>query len=181
MISDSDGFDICFLIFILYTKLRVFFDYKLGGMMMATVSQLMSKKKDEINYSLSSSSNVLKALEMMSEANISAVMVTDGGKIVGIFTERDYTRKCELKGLKAKETFLRDLMTERMVTVSPETSIDQCMKLMMEYQIRHLPVVEKDSMVGMVSMRDVVEIILADKDLEIKGLENHILSSGFST
>jgi CBS domain-containing protein len=149
--------------------------------MMATVSQLMSKKKDGTNYSLSSTVIVLKALEMMAEANISAVMVTEGGKIVGIFTERDYTRKCELKGLSAKDTFLRELMTERMVTVSPDTSIEQCMTLMMEYQIRHLPVVDEDAMVGMVSMRDVVEIILADKDLEIKGLENHILSSGFST
>lgn len=148
---------------------------------MATVAQLMEKKNDGINYSLSSTVNVLKALEMMAEANISAVMVTEGGKIVGIFTERDYSRKCELKGLNSKDTFLRDLMTERMIIVSPETSIDECMKLMMDYKIRHLPVVEEDTMVGMVSMRDVVEIILAEKDFEIQGLENHILSSGFST
>ena len=148
---------------------------------MATVSQLMEKKSDGTNYSLASTDNVLKALEIMAEANISAVMVTENEKIIGIFTERDYTRKCELKGLSAGGTLLRELMTEQMMTVSPQTSIDQCMELMKQYRIRHLPVIENDTMVGMVSMRDVVDTILSDRENVIKGLENHLLSSGFST
>jgi CBS domain-containing protein len=148
---------------------------------MATVSQLMSKKSDGTNYSVESTDNIFKALEIMSDANISAVMVTESEKIIGIFTERDYTRKCELKGLSAKDTPVRDLMTEKMLTVTLDTSIDQCMELMKQYRIRHLPVIEDDTMVGMVSMRDVVEIILSDHESAIKGLENYILSSGFST
>ena len=148
---------------------------------MATVFQLMSKKSDGTNYTVASSDDVLKALEIMAEANISAVMVTEKGKIIGIFTERDYTRKCEIKGLSAKGTPVRDLMTEKMLTVSPETLIDECMEMMKKYKIRHLPVLENDSMVGMVSMRDVVDIILSDRESAIIGLENHILSSGFST
>jgi CBS domain-containing protein len=148
---------------------------------MATVSDLMSKKSDGTNYVVESSDNVLTALELMADANISAVMVTEDKKIIGIFTERDYTRKCELKGLSAKGTSVRDLMTEEMVTVTLGTSIDQCMELMKQYRIRHLPVVEAGTMVGMVSMRDVVDIILSDRDSAIIGLENYILSSGFST
>jgi CBS domain-containing protein len=148
---------------------------------MATVSQLMSKKSDGKKYSVASTENVIKALEIMAEANISAVMVTESNKIIGIFTERDYARKCELKGLSAKNTLLRDLMTEQMVTVTPETSIDHCMELMKQYQIRHLPVIDNDTIVGMVSMRDVVDIILSDRESAIIGLENYILSSGFST
>ena len=117
----------------------------------------------------------------MAKANISAVMVTEDDKIVGIFTERDYSRKCELKGLSAKDTLVRDLMTEKMVTVTPEMSMDQCMGLMKQYHIRHLPVIENDTMVGMVSMRDVVDMILSDRESTIKGLENYILGSGFAT
>lgn len=148
---------------------------------MATVSHLISTKNDGTNYSVESTDKVLKALEIMSDANISAVMVTEDEKIIGIFTERDYTRKCELKDLSAKDTPVANLMTKEMLTVTLETSIDQCMELMKKYRIRHLPVIEDNAMVGMVSMRDVVDIILADRESAIKGLENYILSSGFST
>jgi len=148
---------------------------------MATVAQLMGAKTDGTNYSLASTESVLRALEVMAEANISAVMVTKGDKIIGIFTERDYTRKGELQGLAAKDTQLADLMTKQVMTVSPLTSIDECMELMKVYRIRHLPVVEDGMMVGMVSMRDVVEILLSDRESAIKGLENYLLSTGFST
>ena len=148
---------------------------------MATVKQLMNAKGNNANYFVASTDSVLKALEIMAEANISAVMVTEKDKIVGIFTERDYSRKVELKGLSAKNTLVRDLMTEKMLTVTPDTSMDQCMALMKQYRIRHLPVVENDTMVGMVSMRDVVDTLLSDHKSTIKGLENYILGSGFAT
>lgn len=148
---------------------------------MATIKQLMNAKNDGTNYLVASTDTVLKALEIMAEANISAVMVTEGDRIAGIFTERDYSRKGELKGLSAKDTLVRDLMTEQMLTVTPDTSMDQCMGLMQQYRIRHLPVVENDTMVGMVSMRDVVDMILSDRESTIKGLENYILGSGFAT
>lgn len=148
---------------------------------MATVKQLMSTKTDGTNYIVDSKDTVLKALEIMAEANISAVMVTEKDKIVGIFTERDYSRKCELKGYSAESTSVRDLMTEKMLTVTPDTSIDQCMGLMNQYHIRHLPVIENEKMVGMVSMRDVVEVLISERESTIKGLENYILGSGFAT
>jgi CBS domain-containing protein len=148
---------------------------------MATVNQLMKTKSDGTNYTVECDDTVLKALEIMAQANISAVMVTEDDKIVGIFTERDYSRKGEVKGLSAKDISVRDLMTEKMITVTPETSIDQCMGLMDQYHIRHLPVVDHDKMVGMVSMRDVVEVLISERESTIKGLENYILGSGFAT
>ena len=148
---------------------------------MATVKQLMSTKTDGTNYIVDCDDSVLSALEVMAKANISAVMVTEKGKIVGIFTERDYSRKCELKGLSAKNTNVRDLMTEKMLTVTPETSMDQCMGLMNQYHIRHLPVIKDEKMVGMVSMRDVVDVLISERESTIKGLENYILGSGFTT
>ena len=148
---------------------------------MATVKQLMNSKTDGTNYVVEGNETVLKALEIMAKANISAVMVTEKDKIVGIFTERDYSRKCELKGLSAKNTNVRDLMTEKMFTVTLDTSMDQCMGLMKQYHIRHLPVIENEKMVGMVSMRDVVDILISDHESTIKGLENYILGSGFAT
>lgn len=148
---------------------------------MATVRTLMNTKKDETNYTVDGNDNVLKALEVMANANIGAVLVTEGGKITGIFTERDYIRKGELLGRSAKTTLVKELMTEKMVTVTTDTSMDQCMALMKEYRIRHLPVVENDKLIGVVSMRDVVAVIMADRESTIKGLENYILGSGFAT
>ena len=148
---------------------------------MANVSHLMEKKSDGSNYTVDSKASVLEALKVMANANISAVMVVEEKKIIGIFTERDYTRKGELKGKCAKDTQVQDLMTEEMLTVSPDTSIDLCMELMNKHKIRHLPVLAEDSMIGMVSMRDTVEMVLADRDSEIIGLENYIIGSGFST
>ena len=148
---------------------------------MATVKQLISAKGDGTNYSVASTDTVFKALEVMAEANISAIMVTENDKVVGIFTERDYSRKCELKGLSAINTSVRDVMTQQMMTITMKTSIDQCMKLMNQYHIRHLPVIENDTMAGMVSMRDVVDMLLSERESTIMGLENYILGSGFAT
>ena len=148
---------------------------------MATVRQLMKTKTDGTNYTVDNNDTVLKALEIMAQANISAVMVTEKDKIVGIFTERDYSRKCEIKGFSAKNTPVHTLMTEKMFTVHPDTSMDDCMGLMNQHHIRHLPIVDNDRFVGMVSMRDVVDILISERESTIKGLENYILGSGFST
>jgi len=148
---------------------------------MATVKTLMNAKKDETNYTVDCNDSVMRALEVMAEANIGAVLIMDDGRITGIFTERDYIRKGEVKGRQAKTTLVKELMTEKMITVTTDTSMDQCMALMMEYNIRHLPVVEKDKLTGVISMRDVVGVIIADRESTIKGLENYILGSGFAT
>ena len=148
---------------------------------MGTVKYLLNEKGSGTNYSAKGEENVLKALKIMSEANIGSVMVTEKGRIVGIFTERDYALKCGLKGLSAEGTLLCDVMTEQMMTVTLETSIEQCMNLMKQYHIRHLPVLDDKTMVGIVSMRDIVGTLLADYKSTIKGLEGFIFASDFAT
>ncbi len=144
---------------------------------MAIAKDLLDTKSGSSNYSVENTDSVLQALEIMADANISAVMVTKSDKIIGIFTERDYARKVELRGLSASATPAQDVMTEKIMIVTPKTSIEDCMQLMNQYHIRHLPVVEDDAMVGMISMRDVVDILLADRESTIKGLENYIIGS----
>lgn len=148
---------------------------------MAIAKQVMNTKGINKNYAVDCDEPVLKALELMAEKNISAVMVTEKEKIIGIFTERDYSRKCEIKGLSAKDTAVCTLMTKQMITITPETSMDQCMGLMKQYHIRHLPIIDNSKMVGMVSMRDVVDVLISERENTIKGLEYYILGSGFST
>jgi CBS domain-containing protein len=147
---------------------------------MTTVHKILRAKGDSSNYSVPASGTVLDALKVMAEEQIGAVLVTEAGKIVGIYTERDYVQKGELQGRRAAETSIRDVMTVGMYTVTTETTAEQCMALMDAYHIRHLPVVEKDQLVGVVSIRDVMVAALENKDSEIKGLENYLLASGFA-
>ena len=148
---------------------------------MATVKDLMNEKKDGTNYSIEGTESVLKAIGMMASADISAVLVTEENKIVGIFTERDYLRKVVLQGLSSDTTQVKDLMTKEMITVTTDTSVDQCTALMMKHNIRHLPIVDDNQLVGVLSMRDVIKTTLANRESTIIGLENYILGSGFAT
>ena len=148
---------------------------------MTTVRKLLETKEITINISVPSNDTVLKALKVMADAHIGAVLITEGGKIIGIYTERDYLYRGELEGRIAKDTLIKDVMTPRMYTATMDTSVDQCMALMKNYGIRHLPVVENDQLVGLVSMRDVMVAAIAEKESEIKGLENYIIGSGFSS
>ncbi|HNK63434.1 MAG TPA: CBS domain-containing protein [Anaerolineales bacterium] len=146
---------------------------------MSTVRKLLEAKEFATNYSVDASQTVLEALKVMADAHIGAVLVTEGVNIVGIYTERDYLYKGEILGRVAKETKIKDVMTPRMITVTMDTTVEQCMGLMKQYKIRHLPVVEKDQLVGLVSMRDVMLAALEIKQSEIRGLENYIMGSGF--
>jgi len=148
---------------------------------MSTVRNLLDAKQSASNYSVESSDTVLNAVKMMVDARIGAVLVTEGGKVVGIYTERDYLRKGENEGRVAKDTKIKDVMVSKMITVTKDTSLEQCMALMRQYGIRHLPVVEKDQLLGVISMRDVISAVLDDKDIEIRGLENYIMGSGFQS
>jgi CBS domain-containing protein len=148
---------------------------------MYTVQAILEAKGDSGNYSVSVNETVLTALKIMAEKQIGAVLVTDGGKIVGIYTERDYVQKGEVQGRRADTTPIREVMTPGMYTVSTDTSVEQCMALMQAHHIRHLPVVENDQLVGIVSIRDVMTAALENRESEIKGLENYILASGFSS
>lgn len=147
---------------------------------MTIVKKILKAKGDASNYSVSGSDTVLQALKLMADEQIGAVFVTEGGKIIGIFTERDYVQKGELEGRRAEATLLKDVMTAGMYTVTMDTSVEQCMALMDAHHIRHLPVVEDDQLVGMVSIRDVMTAALENRESEIKGLENYIIGSGFS-
>jgi CBS domain-containing protein len=148
---------------------------------MTTVSNLLEAKPSESNFSVASTDTVAQAVKMMVDARIGAVLVTEGGKVVGIYTERDYLRKGENEGRVAKDTKVKDVMVSKMITVTKDTSVDQCMALMKQYGVRHLPVVENDHLVGIVSMRDVMFAVLDDREIEIRGLENYIMGSGFQS
>ncbi|GJQ37457.1 MAG: CBS domain-containing protein [Anaerolineales bacterium] len=148
---------------------------------MTTVRKLLEVKENAKNFSVESSQTVLDALRVMADARIGAVLVTDNGKIVGIYTERDYLYKGELAGRIAGETPLRDVMTSQMFTVNLNTSVEQCMGLMKQHRLRHLPVVENEKLLGIVSMRDVLLAAIELKDSEIRGLENYIMGSGFQS
>jgi CBS domain-containing protein len=148
---------------------------------MTTVRKLLESKETAKSFSVDASQTVLDALKVMAEAHIGAILVTESGKIIGIYTERDYLYKGEIEGRSAKETKLKDVMVSKMITVTNETTVEQCMGLMRQYRIRHLPVVEKDQLVGLVSMRDVMLAAIENKESEIRGLENYILGSGFQS
>jgi CBS domain-containing protein len=146
---------------------------------MTTVRKLLEAKADSAVHTVSASDSVLQALKVMSEANTGAVLVADGDKIVGIFTERDYARQGEVKGRVAKDTVIRDVMTSQMVMIKPDTTIQQCAELMGKYHVRHLPVLDNDHVIGIVSLRRLAEALLEQQKGTIIELENYILGTGY--
>jgi CBS domain-containing protein len=147
---------------------------------MAIVRKVLLENPESKLFTVDVSGTVLDALQVMKSADTGAVLVSDGHKIVGIFTERDYTRNVEVNGREAKNTPVKDLMTKEMVMVKPETSVQQCINLMARYHIRHLPVIENEKVVGVVSLRKLADTLLADHKETIAELENYILGTGFA-
>ncbi|MFN3742231.1 MAG: CBS domain-containing protein [Anaerolineales bacterium] len=145
---------------------------------MALVKDLLQAHSQK-PVTVPSHDTVLRALQVMAEANIGAVLVTEAGKVVGIFTERDYARKGEVAGRRAAETPLKDVMTSQILTVSPNTTVDECLALMQKHHIRHLPVLADERVVGVLSIRDVLEAVIKERETLITGLENYIMGSGF--
>ena len=137
------------------------------------VSQILKAKGNKI-WSIAPQETAYKALQLMSEKNLGAVLVIDKGKVVGIFTERDYARKVILKGKSSKTTPVSELMTKEVLCVDPETSVENCMSLMTEKFVRHLPVMEKKQLVGVVTQGDVVKQLIADQKFENEELERYI-------
>ena len=140
---------------------------------MGKVRNIIQTKGKEI-YSIPSTVMVYQALELMFEKNIGALLVIDEGKFVGIFTERHYARKLALRGKSSKETTVGEIMTEQPVTVTCDTSIEDCMRIMTIKKIRHLPVMENDKIVGVISMGDVVRYIIEEQKFIIENLEQYI-------
>lgn len=146
---------------------------------MATVNDLLGAKTDASRYAVKATETVYRAIRLMADRRIGAILVVEKGLVIGIFTERDYIMRVEVEGRAAKETLLREVMTDQMYTVTTSTSIEHCLALMTRYRFRHLPVVEEGKLLGIVSMRDAVAAVLEAGRAEIQDLENYTLASGF--
>ena len=142
---------------------------------MKTVQQILNVKPLQV-FSVTESSSVLEALHLMMEKNISALLITEDQRLLGIFTERDYARKIILHGKSSADTPVKEVMTADPITIKPTDSIDLCMEIMTEKHIRHLPVENDGQLLGMVSIGDVVKFIIADQKLTISQLESYISS-----
>ena len=140
---------------------------------MGTVSNILKGKGKEI-FSIAPDTTVYQALELMVEKNVSSLLVVDNGKLSGIFTEKDYARKVVLKGKSSKDTRIGDIMTEELITVSPTSTIDDCMRLMTGKSIRHLPVLSDGNLVGIISIGDVVKHVIEEQKLIIENMGNYI-------
>ena len=146
---------------------------------MTTVRKLLDDKPNTKIQTIPASATVLDALKIMAEAETGAVLVTENDKIIGIFTERDYARQGEVKGVYAKDTIVRDVMTSQMVMIKPETTLQDCAELMRQYRVRHLPVIENERVIGIVSIRGLAEALLQQKQGAIVELEKYILGTGY--
>lgn len=140
---------------------------------MRTVKEILQAKGHDI-WSISPDASVYEALVVMAEKNVGALLVLEAGNLVGIISERDYARKVILKGKSSLDTPVRDIMTQNMIHVRPEQTIEECMVLMTENHIRHLPVLQNDQLLGIISIGDVVKALIAEKEFIIKQLENYI-------
>lgn len=140
---------------------------------MTTIAQLLKTKGNEI-WSVKPTDLVLDAVKMMAAKGVGALLVMDGDKLVGIFSERDYARKIVLEGRSSGDTSVADIMTENVVHATPDQSIEECMSMMTERFFRHLPVVDQDRVIGIISIGDLVKVIIVEQRELIKQLEQYI-------
>jgi CBS domain-containing protein len=143
------------------------------------VSALLYHKGSTV-WHTSPEATVFDAIQLMADKNIGALPVMSGGRLVGIFTERDYTRKIALAGKTSKQTFVQEILSRDVITVAPDESVEECMRLMTEHRIRHLPMLQNDEMVGLISIGDLVNWIISMQDAAIAQMENYI-SGGLVT
>ncbi|NWF63109.1 MAG: CBS domain-containing protein [Chloroflexi bacterium] len=146
---------------------------------MTTVRKIIESKARTEVFTVPITATVFDALKVMDEGNVGAVLVTENDKIVGIFTERDYARQGELKGRRASETPIQELMSKDLVMVKPETLLAECADLMYQHHVRHLPILEKEKIIGIVSIRRLAEALLAEDKGTINKLEHYILGTGY--
>lgn len=141
---------------------------------MRTVRQLLDAKSPAI-HAIAPDAPVLDAIRLMAEARIGAVLVMDGPQLVGILSERDYARKVVLQGRSSADTPVRDIMTSRVLTASSADTSDRCMQVMTEHRIRHLPVLDGDDVVGVISIGDLVKAVIEDQRAELDSLQRYIV------
>ncbi len=142
---------------------------------MRPVHELL-KNREATVWSLNPQDSVFDALKRLADHNVGAMVVLDGTKLVGIFSERDYTRKIALAGRSSKDTPVKDIMTADVLTVAPKTMTNDCMVLMSQKKIRHLPVMDGGKVLGMISIRDIMDDIIKDHEQTISQLQSYIVS-----
>jgi len=142
-------------------------------MMAGTIDEILHQKRGGL-FTISPDETVFDAIVRMAEKNIGALLVMSGNRLVGVVSERDYTRKVALKGKSSRETRVGDIVTTPVISVSPTHTIEQCMRLMTENRVRHLPVLEGDEVIGIVSIGDLVNWIISAQSVTITQLESYI-------
>ena len=142
---------------------------------MINVRQLLDRKGRQV-FSIAPGAAVLEAIRLMAERHVGALLVMEGEALSGIVSERDYARKVILMGRSSADTPVRDIMTATLITVQPETPVEECMQIMTERRVRHLPVIESGRVVGMVSIGDLVKAVIAEQQQHIEQLESYIHS-----
>ena len=144
---------------------------------MKTVKDILQAKERKEVWSVTPDTLIYRALQLLSEKKIGALVVLEEGELAGIVSERDYARKVILEGKSSKETYTREIMSTQVFVVNPETTVEECMALMSEKRIRHIPVVEKNlnKVLGLVSIGDVLKTVISDQKILIENLSNYIM------
>lgn len=138
-----------------------------------SIGEILSHKGAQV-WSISPDATVFDAIQMMSDKNIGALLVIQGEQLIGIITERDYTRKVALKGKVSKQTAVKEILTGQVVKVTPENTVEDCMRLMTDHRVRHLPVVEGNRIIGIISIGDLVNWIISAQTSTIHQLQTYI-------
>ena len=141
---------------------------------MKTVAQIIKSKKIQQVFTIEADDTVLLALQVMAENNIGALPVTEHGKVVGVISERDYARKCVLKGRASVGTRVREIMSSPVITVNSKQGVSECLSLITDRHLRHLPVLEGGTLIGLVSIGDLVKETIAEQEELIRQLEQYI-------
>ncbi len=144
------------------------------------IREILSQKGSTV-WSVTPESTVLEAIQMMADKNVGALLVTKEGRLLGVLSERDYTRKIVLKGRSSKDTPVRDILSGHVVSVSPEHTVEECLRLMTEHRIRHLPVMDGPTILGVISIGDLVNWIISAQSSTIQQLETYITGYPIST
>jgi len=145
--------------------------------MSTTIRQILEGKDHQI-YSVSPDDMVFDAIKLMSEVGVGALLVIENNRLAGIISERDYTRKVILQNRSSRDTPVRSIMTEKVIFMGPDRTVDECMVLMSKHNIRHMPIVENGVTVGVVTVMDVMKNIIMEKEFIIHQLENYISGAG---
>jgi len=140
---------------------------------MKSLKQLLEAKGRDV-YTIGPDARVIDALKLMADRSVGALIVTEGGRIAGVISERDYARKVILLGKSSHELEVRDIMTPKVITVHPGQTVEECMALMTEKRIRHLPVTEGERLIGVLSIGDLVKEVIAEQQRTIEQLESYI-------